>query len=127
MRCTARSRPVLGVLAGLVSGLMNGAFAVPGPPVVVYALATEIEPARARSLLVSFFTISSLVALLSYAWAGMVGMSALWQFLMAFPAMLIGERIGLMLFRRFGNAVYRRVAIAVLLSVGVVTLAKAFA
>ena len=75
----------------------------------------------------SFFTISSLVALLSYAWAGMVGMSALWQFLMAFPAMLIGERIGLMLFRHFGNAVYRRVAIAVLLSVGVVTLAKAFA
>ncbi len=121
-----RPRPLLGLATGLGSGLMNGAFAIPGPPVVVYALATETVPARARALMISFFTISALIALLSYGWADMLGMDSLWQFLPAFPAMLVGDRLGLVLFQRYGNALYRRAAVGVLLAVGLVTLAEAF-
>ena len=42
-------------LAGLLSGLMNGALAIPGPPMIVYTMLTEFDPARSRALLMAFF------------------------------------------------------------------------
>jgi len=125
-----RPRPAPGNAAtagavGVLSGLLNGIFAIPGPPVIVYALATQAEPARARALLLGFFTVSALVALTAYSAAGLVGWHSLWLFLTAFPVMLIGDRAGLVLFKRYGGALYRRVAIAALLVIGIVTSAEA--
>jgi uncharacterized membrane protein YfcA len=57
--------PALTGCAGLASGLMNGALAVPGPPMIAYALLTEFDPVRSRALLMLFFTASSLLALVS--------------------------------------------------------------
>ena len=57
--------PGLAWVAGLLSGLMNGALAIPGPPMILYALMTEAEPARSRALLMAFFMASSALALLT--------------------------------------------------------------
>ena len=40
--------PVMAGTTGLMSGLMNGAFAIPGPPMIIYAMATEPQPERSR-------------------------------------------------------------------------------
>jgi uncharacterized membrane protein YfcA len=105
--------------AGACSGLMNGAFAIPGPPIIVYVMATESDPARSRALMIAFFTFSSLIALLNYAIAGMVSLQSWWLLLCAYPAMYLGDKLGYRLFLRYGGAAYRRVAVAVLLLIGV--------
>jgi uncharacterized membrane protein YfcA len=115
----AQPGPGLGGMAGLLSGLLNGAFAIPGPPVIVYAMATEPDPSRSRALLLTFFLFSSTVALAAYTAAGFVTPLSPWLFLLAFPAMYVGDKVGYHLFHRFGTALYRRVALAVLFSVGV--------
>lgn len=120
-----RSRPVASGTAGLASGLLNGAFAIPGPPVIVYAMATESEPQRVRAMLLTYFTISSMIALISFAGAGLVSLYSLWLFLLAFPAMVVGDRLGTVLFRRFGTVLHRRVAVVTLFVIGLTTTGRA--
>lgn len=118
-------RPGLGGITGLASGLLNGAFAIPGPPVIIYAMATEPDPARSRALLMTFFLFSALLALCSYTVAGFVTPLSPWLFLLAFPAMYVGDKLGHFLFHRFGSAFYRRVALAVLFGVGLAIVGNA--
>lgn len=120
-----RSKPWLGGATGALSGLLNGAFAIPGPPVIIYAVATEPEPARSRALLMTFFLFAAVMALLSYTAAGVVSARAPWLFLLAFPAMYLGDKLGYHLFHRFGGAFYRRVAVTVLFVVGGVMTGRA--
>ncbi len=123
-----RERRPSGGLAGSVglgSGLLNGAFAMPGPPVIIYAVATEPQPERSRALLMTFFLFSAVVALLSYTVAGYVTAYSPWLFLLAFPAMYVGDKIGYGLFHRFGGSFYRRVALVVLFALGVTITGRA--
>ena len=110
---------------GLSSGLLNGAFAIPGPPIIIYAMATELEPARSRALLMTFFLFSAVIGLASYTVAGFVTPYSPWLFLLAFPAMFLGDKLGYVLFHRFGGALYRRVALVVLFAVGITITGRA--
>lgn len=109
----------LGGFTGLCSGVMNGAFAIPGPPVILYVMATETDAARSRALLLMFFLFMAGVALVIYAFAGFVTPAAPLQYLLAMPAMFVGDKLGYWLFRQYGTALYRRVALTLLLAVGV--------
>ena len=117
--------PLLGWGAGLVSGLMNGVMAIPGPPIIVYVLLTESEPRRSRALMMAFFTLSALLALLSYAVNGLLGPHLLVYVLLALPVLYIGDRLGDRFFHRFGDDLYRRVALVALFALGVVILSRA--
>ena len=110
--------PVATGSAGLFSGVLNGAFAIPGPPIIVYAMATQDDPAKSRSLLLTFFLFSAALALVFYAVAGFVTPASPWLFALALPAMLIGDRLGQALFSRFADRFYRRIALLVLFAVG---------
>ncbi len=122
MRPSGRwSSPWFTGFTGLFSGLMNGALAIPGPPMIIYAMLTEPEPLRSRALLMTFFLASSLLALGSYWLAGFIEIQSLWYFLLAFPALYAGDRLGYTLFHRFGDTFYRRIALACLLGLGVTT------
>ena len=54
---TYRVSPLLTKITGLVSGLMNGALAIPGPPMIIYVMLTEPKPERSRALLITFFLV----------------------------------------------------------------------
>lgn len=110
---------------GLASGLMNGAFAIPGPPIIIYAMATQPRPEQSRALLMTFFLFSGIAALVSYSAAGIVTARELWLCLLTFPAMFIGDKLGFYLFSRFGTKQYRNVALVVLLSLGAVITVRA--
>ena len=106
--------------AGLSSGLINGGFAIPGPPIIVYTMATEPDPARNRAFMIAFFTFSALVALAGFAIAGLVSARSGWLALAAYPALFIGDKLGYRLFDRFGGGLYRRLAITLLMVMGCV-------
>ena len=83
---------------GLLSGLMNGALAIPGPPMIVYAMLTEPQPELSRALLMTFFLFSAMVALVSFALAGFSTLQSLWYLLWTFPAVRVGDWLGDALF-----------------------------
>ena len=106
-------------LTGVAGGFLGGAFAVPGPPLVVYVLATESDPARSRALMIGFFSFAGLLALINYGVLGYVTTGTLVLALLAYPAMYVGDRAGFALFTRFGGDHYRPVAVAVCLLIGI--------
>ncbi len=122
----ARTRPWPGVRAavGVLSGLMNGAFAVPGPPVVIYAMATQPDPKQSRAMLITFFMASALAAFVVFAVAGYVGTRSIGLYLLSLPVILLADKLGFALFRRYGNGLYRRIALVVLYAIGVSTVLK---
>jgi len=116
--------PALTWASGLLSGLMNGALAIPGPPMIVYALLTECDPRRSRALLTMFFTVSSLAALLAYAACGLVRWQPLQCALLALPALYVGDRLGNTLFLKYRGAFYRRIAVLALALMGVAIIVR---
>lgn len=117
--------PALTGCAGLLSGLMNGALAIPGPAMILYALLTQPDPIRSRALLMLFFTASSLLALVSFAVAGLFVATTTWYIAVALPALVVGDRIGNALFARYSTAFYRRVAVLILFCMGILILIRA--
>lgn len=112
---------------GFASGLLGGAFAVPGPPVIVYVMATESDPAASRAFMIGFFSFTALMGLLIYTGLGWVTPQILLLALFAYPAMYLGDKVGFRLFRAYGNAHYRRIAIAVCLMIGIAITLRAIA
>lgn len=112
-------------VSGFSSGLMNGAFSMAGPPLIIYTMATEPDPGRSRAFLMTCFLFTGSMALFGYAMAGFFTPFTAWAFLLGFPAMYVGDKVGYHLFHRFGTTFYRRVALVVLFGVGVVTMTKA--
>jgi uncharacterized membrane protein YfcA len=106
-------------LAGLLSGLMNGALAIPGPPIIIYAMVTELDPIRSRALLMAFFLASSAFALIAYAVAGVIELQSVKYYLLSMPALVGGDWLGSRLFDRYGRSLYRKVALLALAALGV--------
>jgi uncharacterized membrane protein YfcA len=115
----------VGALAGLSSGLLNGVFAIPGPPMVVYAVATQPSAIQARSLLMTFFLFSAGFGVLSYALAGYVNKASWMIFAISFPAMFLGDKLGYRLFTQYGTRLYKTVALIALFAVGFATTGRA--
>lgn len=118
-------RPISGSIAGLLSGLLNGAFAIPGPPIIIYVMATEREAMRSRSMMITFFTLSSFLALTTYTANGFVSLQSISLFLFSMPAMYLGDRLGFLLLQRFGTTLYRRLSFITLFAIGILSLAQA--
>jgi uncharacterized membrane protein YfcA len=110
--------PVVGGFTGLCAGVLNGAFAIPGPPVIIYVMATETDAGRSRALLLTFFLFMSAVALATYLLVGLFTPALPFYFLLAFPAMYLGDKLGFWLFGHYGNAAYRHLALLLLFVLG---------
>ena len=117
--------PRVAGVTGVCSGLMNGAFAIPGPPVIVYAMITMPDPARSRAFLMAFFFASNVISMTTFTVAGIVTATPFYAFMVALPVMLLGDRFGGWLFKRVGGKAYRPAALVVCLGVGVAITTKA--
>jgi uncharacterized membrane protein YfcA len=120
-----RTTPLAAGITGLIAGLMNGLLAIPGPPLIIYAMLTEPQPGRSRALLMTILLVTALLGLASYGAAGFVELKSLGYFVVAVPALYAGNRLGNYLFLHFGDALYRHIALAALLAVGVTTILRA--
>lgn len=117
--------PFPGWVAGLVAGLMNGALAIPGPPLIIYTMLVEREPRRGRAMLMTILLGCSLLALVAYVAAGFFQLQSVVYFLLSLPALYAGNTLGNRLFLRHGDALYRRIALLTLLAIGLVTSLRA--
>jgi uncharacterized membrane protein YfcA len=97
---------------------MNGILAIPGPPIILYVMATEQSAERARALLLSFFLSSALFALIGFGLAGLIVLKSLWLIILTMPAVMIGNRVGYRLFKKLDGNDYRSLALGCLFIMG---------
>ena len=108
--------------AGVISGLLGGAVGTPGPPVVAYAQTQAWSARTQKANLQAFLVVNQTATLVGYWWAGLLT-AEVWRVSAAFalPA-LVGIGVGMSLFGRIPERVFRRVVFAVLFASGVVLL-----
>jgi uncharacterized membrane protein YfcA len=111
-------------LTGLSSGVLNGVFASPGPPIIIYKLATQSSAAENRADFMTYFLFTAGFALLGYALTGYFTFDVLIYAMVAVPFLIVGELIGSFLFKAVDKRVYRRVGIILLFSIGIFSLVK---
>ena len=110
---------------GVASGLMNGAFAIPGPPVILYVVATLSEPVKSRAFLMMFFWCSSVVSLVMFGAAGLISPRPFQLLWVALPAMWLGNQAGNWAFARYAGAAYRTFVVGLCILIGLSISAKA--
>ena len=120
-----RGRPLLvaTLATGAVSGLLNGASAMGGPPVVFYYLSGSDPALRIRASFIVYFALIDIVALLILWLSGGLDLTVLVRAALLTPLLLLAAWAGARFFRRAGEAFYRRIALTILALIALASLA----
>ena len=102
-----RSKKWVGVVLGLFSGLLHGAYTLGGPSAVVYVTGSVSDPKSAKGVLGIYFTIISAVVGIMYAGNDIFSQEWLLKSLYFFPAVIVGFALGLFASRRLDVTWYR--------------------
>jgi uncharacterized protein len=114
--------PVLRSGTGGLSGLLNGAVGMGGPPVILLLLALHVPPPTARASLVLFFTLQNTVSLGLMAATGLLNRQSLLYAALLVPPLLLTTQVGHALFNRGWSSRFRSLAIGILLLTGAAAL-----
>lgn len=108
--------PFWQALAGLLGGLMGGAFNTPGPALIIYADTQQWQPTRFRSNLQGYFIINGAQVLLNHALAGNFTPLVLgWFWKIALPAIVAGLLAGALLEKHIPARGFRQFVLLLLL------------
>ncbi len=118
------TRPVR-VGIGALSGVLSGATAMGGPPVIIFFLASPASAAVGRASLLAFFLFASTVSAGLAAIGGLVGLSTLVLAALLAPALFLGNALGHRGFGRSNARTYRLVALIVLAGIAIVAVGRA--
>jgi len=105
---------------GGCAGLLGGAMATPGPPVILYALGQGWSPRVMKAMLQAFFLVNQAFILVSLWWAGLLTREVTWLAISyALPAGL-GVFAGMLVFEYIDQRRFRRLMFSLLFVLGLV-------
>lgn len=106
------------LVAGLTSGVLNTSTSMSGPPVVLYLQGKGLAPLHFRATIATFFAVTSTTAVALLILAGTAKPYVFAAFAISFPAVLIGQRVGNVLFDYVDLILFRRMVYGILLLSG---------
>lgn len=96
--------------AGALSGLMQGAVAMAGPPVILLILSSSWNAARCRATLSFIFLLLGTASLVFGTLHGIVNRESVMIAAVTVPGLLLGQAVGTQLFARIDGKRYRSVS-----------------
>jgi uncharacterized protein len=99
---------------GAASGLLNGAFGIGGPPVVLFFLSSPAGAAAGRASLIAYFFGTDVIALGWQAWAGLVTLDHVVKAALFLPALIAGIWLGARGFKGVDPLRFRQAVLALL-------------
>jgi uncharacterized protein len=109
----------VGALMGALSGLTSVSLNSPGPPAIVYASLSDWEPQRFRANLSFYFMCCGVASISLMSLRGHLSQESLTQSALLAPALLLGAALGSRLADRLPKALFVRLTLALLLTLGV--------
>ena len=110
---------------GIGSGLLNGAFGIGGPPVILFYFSTPAAAAVGRASVIAFFIGTDSLGLAWDAYHGLVTKQTFLQSLLWLVPLLLGVGIGARSFRNLSEDVFRRWVLRLLILLALVSAVKA--
>jgi len=112
-----RSTPT--VIAGAISGFLNGLSGMAGPPIAFYYLAGTEAAIKVRANLTTYFIFVDLVSASIFFARGLVGWHTAVEGVFLAPAVVLGGLLGERLFPLASEVFYRRLALVLLVGVAI--------
>ncbi|NLC54614.1 MAG: sulfite exporter TauE/SafE family protein [Erysipelothrix sp.] len=116
------------IAVGLSAGVLGGAVAIPGPPMILYgtfmAASGLWSNAKMKSIFTAFFGTLMLYRVLSVAVLGDITLSLAIEALITVPAMLLGSWIGIEIFKKISSKIFNWVVIVLLIINALILLIK---
>ena len=117
-------RPGSGLVVGFLTSLSITTLSIGGPLAAAYIIAQNWEREQMRAALAFYFLCSYIVAFAVYAAIGLVDRDTLVNIALLVPSLVVGFGVGAFLARRMNTAVFRYVAIGVIITGSVVLLGQ---
>lgn len=117
--------PGASTATGVASGVLNGAFGIGGPPVILFYFSTPGAAAIGRASIIFFFLFTDFLGVGYLAHQGLVTAQSVVQFVLWIPALLIGVWIGAHGFKRMDQQAFRRWVLMILMALAALGIAKA--
>ena len=113
--------PMVAGFAGWLGGFISGVAAAGGPAVIMFLLAGPDSAAKNRAAIILYFIFTQAVAIVVYWIGGLMSLSTFWVAAPMLPTLVLGTWIGEGMFGKASDQLYRRIALAFLLAIGVST------
>jgi hypothetical protein len=110
---------------GVASGVLNGAFGIGGPPVVLFYFSTPGAAAIGRASIIFFFLFTDLLGVGYFATQGIVTTQSFIQSALWLPALLVGVWLGAHGFKRMNEQAFRRWVLMILIALALLGIGKA--
>lgn len=107
-----------GWIAGIVSGVLGGAYTTNGPPVVVYGALRRWPKGEFKAILQTYFLMSDALIILGHAASGLITRQVGLYSLYALPALGLGLYLGFHLDRRLDAQRFRTALLGLILVLG---------
>lgn len=111
--------------AGVLAGLLQGLAGMAGPPVILLLMASNETARKTRATLIAFFLFVSAAGFIGTAAIGLVTAHTFELILLSLPIMLIGQHAGKRNFYLIKGTTYRRITLALLLTIAFATVVSA--
>ena len=109
------------VAIGAVAGLLNGAFGISGPPIVLFFMSGDRAASVSRASMMACFLVLDVIAVASFAIGGLVDRSVLITVLVCLPVLAIGSWLGHRAFHGSNTERFRTRVLWLLLALALIT------
>jgi len=109
------------VATGGLAGLLNGAFGIVAPPVIIFFFNSPAGATISRASLIAFFIGTDSMGLAFLASEGLVTSAGFHRFLIFVPALLLGQWLGARGFRRADPSSFRKWVLRLLVLLALLT------
>jgi uncharacterized protein len=117
-----RSNPTLDKFIGFISGILGGFAALGGILPTIWVNLQRLPKNTQRGTYEPFIFITSIAAVVSFYFAGLLTLDIFYNFLKVFPALVIGSWIGVKIYSFIDEALFRQVILGLIFLAGLVLL-----
>ena len=117
-----KSNPALDKLIGFISGILGGFPALGVILPTIWVNLQRLPKDTQRGTYEPFIFITSIAAVISFYFAGFLTLDIFYNFLKAFPALMLGSWIGIKIYALINEALFRQVILGLIFLAGLVLL-----
>jgi uncharacterized membrane protein YfcA len=117
-----KSNPTLDKFIGFISGILGGFAALGGILPTIWVNLQRLPKNTQRGTYEPFIFITSIAAVISFYFAGFLTLDIFYNFLKAFPALMLGSLIGIKIYALINEALFRQVILGLIFLAGLVLL-----
>ncbi len=110
-------------LIGLISGIMGGFAALGGLLPTIWVSLQKLPKNSQRGTYEPFIFITSIASIISFYFAGLITLSILVDFIKVFPALILGSWIGIRIYPKINEDLFRKVILGLIFAAGLILLA----